>query len=79
MPVISFKQNTVKKIATNVSSGVVSRHNSDGRGMTYLMTYKTTGSDAPTENEIKNEGVIMFKDNPEQEIIANDAAIDVYA
>jgi hypothetical protein len=77
--VISFKQQTVKKIATNVSSGAVIKHNKDGRGMTYLATIRATGEAAPSADDIKNEGFIMFQDHAEQEIIANDTAIDIYA
>ena len=76
---ITFRENTVKKIATNIKTGTVSRHPTKARGVTYILTGKKTGDPAPSVAEIKNLGVLAFIENPEQEEINSSYAIDVYA
>lgn len=74
----SFEELTVRKLATNVTSGTINKHRSVGRDMTYISTYRLTGETTPTLKQMQKEGVLMFQDNPEQELIEADAAIDVY-
>ena len=76
--VISFSENTVKKIATNVTTGKVNKHRTKGRNMQYIATYRATGQTAPSAAQMKNEGYVMFQDHPEQEEISESSPIDVY-
>jgi hypothetical protein len=73
-----FTQGQVIKIVTNKTSGTVNKHRSIGRQMTYLCTIRATGGSAPTVDQIKDEGYILFQDHPEQEVISSSANIDVY-
>jgi len=76
--VYTFKEKTVKLVATNVTTGNINKHRLYGRNKTYLATTRPTGNAAPSVSQILNEGYIMFKDHPEQEEIKNDESIDVY-
>ena len=76
--VVSFAENTVKKIATNVTAGKVNKHRMKGREMQYISTFRATGETAPSIVQIKNEGYVMFQDHPEQEDIQDESPIDVY-
>ena len=71
-------EDTVVKIATDIQSGVLNRHNKFGRKFTYLCAIKPTGGAAPTVDEMKNLSVRLFQDHPEQETISSTVGIDVY-
>lgn len=60
-------------VAANAASGFIHRKSTTPN--VYLQTYRAAGSPAPTTDD---EGVKMFIDNPETEIIGATAAIDVY-
>lgn len=68
----------VVKVATNVVTGIISRHWKDKRHLFYYSTYRLTGEAAPTYEEMELEMVRMFQNHPEQESISSTAAIDVY-
>ena len=74
-----MKENTVYKIATNVTAAYINRHRTLGRDKEYIVTYRTNGGGAPSATEVKNEGVIMFQDHPEQEKITSSSGVDIYA
>ena len=74
----TFKESTVTKIATNVTTGTIHKNRLYGRGMTYIFTCRTTGADAPTLAQMKDEGYIGFQDHPEEEPISATSAVDVY-
>jgi len=76
--VISIKEKTVYKVATSVKSAVINKHRLQGRDFEYLASYRLTSQPAPSAANMLEEGVIIFQDNPEQEIVENDANIDVY-
>jgi hypothetical protein len=60
------------KVATAVTTGTLHRKDNTP---TYKQTYRLTGEAAPT---LEAEGVLMFVDDPEKEIISHNAPIDVY-
>jgi len=74
----TFKELTVTKIASNVTTGTIHRNRLYGRDMQYIFTCRTTGADAPTLAQMKNEGYIGFQDHPEEEPISATSAVDVY-
>jgi len=74
-----FKENTVALLATNVATGVISRHPTKARKVTYLFFAQPTGLTAPTKETIKEKGFIGFQYNPEQEEIDSGFSIDVYS
>ena len=74
----TIDEETVVKVASNVTSGIINKHRFKGRDMTYLKTYRLTGQSAPSLVTIKDEGVLMFSDNPEQDKITSSVAIDIY-
>jgi len=76
--VYTFKEKTVTKIAPAITGGTISKHRLYGRKKQYIVTTRPTGATAPDATTILAEGVIMFKDHPEQEEIKNDESIDVY-
>jgi len=76
--VYTFKEKTVKLVATNVTTGNINKHRLYGRNKTYLATTRPTGNAAPSVSQILNEGYIMFKDHPEQENIESTDGIDIY-
>lgn len=76
--VISFSENTVKKVATGVYYQNISKHRIKNRDMSYIITTRKTGETGPSISQIKNEGRIMFQDDPENEYISADEAIDIY-
>lgn len=73
-----IKENTVYKVATNVTTGNINKHRYEGRDKEYLATYRTTGESAPSATDVKWEGKRLFIDHPEQETISNSVAIDIY-
>jgi len=74
----TIKEETVVLVASNITTGNINKHRYKGRDMTYLATIRPTGDTAPTLAQIKDEGFIMFQDDPEQESISASSAIDVY-
>jgi hypothetical protein len=74
----TFKENTVEKLATDVTTGIISRHATKARDVAYIFLALPTGTTAPTADEIKDKGFIGFMDHPEQEIIDSYFGIDVY-
>jgi len=76
--VASLKEDTVVKVATNVTAGSINRHRKFGREFTYIATARATAAAAPSASEMLNEGYKLFQLHPEQEIINNDTPIDIY-
>lgn len=74
----TFKENIVHKIATAVITGTIKRHPTRARGVAFLGTYRATGGAAPSVDEIKKEGLLMFQNNPEEEIISLQESSDIY-
>lgn len=74
----TFKENIVHKIATAVITGTIRRHPTRARSVAFLGTYRDTGEAAPTVDQIKTEGVLMFQDDPEVEEISLTESSDIY-
>lgn len=75
---ISFSENTVKKIMTNVLSGTISKHWSKGRDLQYIGMVVATGATAPTLAELELNGFDLFPNSEEQSVVESDTAIDVH-
>jgi len=71
---VDITKNTVTKVATNVTAGVIHRMITSAQ---YLQTYRLTGQAAPNEATMLSEGVLMFEKENKDEI-SSTAAIDVY-
>ena len=69
-------------IMMGVTQGAINRHWKDGRQLTYIITIRTAGAATPTEEEIINEGVILFEpenQTDQREIKSEpESAMDVY-
>lgn len=73
-----LKEKIVHKVATAVTDGTIKKHPQLSRNVAYIGTYRLTGGDAPTVDEILSEGILMFQDNPEEEEISLQASSDIY-
>lgn len=74
-----FNQNTVTKIATNVTFlHILKSFSTVSEDMLYLCTVRETGDTAPTAQQVKDEGWILFQRDPKEESISASDGIDIY-
>lgn len=73
-----FPQNTITKILSNITSGVISKHFDNGRDLEYTFYALATGSGSPTQKKFDSNAIRLFKDGEEQSVIDSDTAIDIY-
>lgn len=71
--VIACPADVWTKVATNVTTAAL--HRLSVAPNVYMQTYRGTGEAAPINN---NDAAIMFSASPDEELISNDVAIDVY-
>jgi len=74
---IDLPKNVWTKVATNVTSGQI--HKKTEAPQEYLQTYRDTGGIVPPDTEEgKEQGVLMFRDDPITELISAISGIDIY-
>jgi hypothetical protein len=76
--IVKITEKAIEKVASATKSAVINKHRLQGRDFQYLATYRIASQSPPTEEQMLEEGVILFQNHPEQELIEHDANIDVY-